>query len=85
MRKTAFKNFEVIWSALADNITLSFFKGCLPQILLDPFFNTLSQMMCKRLFDNVDNKPKDESEFSKLVNYKIITITNRKQTHAVNL
>ena len=42
-------------------------------------------MMCKRLFDNVDNKPKDESEFSKLVNYKIITITNWKQTHAVNL
>ena len=32
--KTAFKKFEVIWSA----------KGCLPQILLGAFLNTLTHI-----------------------------------------
>ena len=38
--KTAFKIFEGIWSA-----SLKFFKGCLPQILLGPFLNTLSPII----------------------------------------
>ena len=36
---TAFKKFEGISSAEAE-----FFKGCLPQILLGLFLNTLSQI-----------------------------------------
>ena len=39
--KTTFKKFEGIWSAKADHITFSFFKGCLPQILLSPLLNTM--------------------------------------------
>ena len=35
------KKFEVIWSASADYITSNFLKGCLLQILLGPFLNTL--------------------------------------------
>ena len=35
------KKFEVIWSAEADHITSNFLKGCLLQILLGPFLNTL--------------------------------------------
>ena len=31
-------------SLLRQTIALQFFKGCLPQILLGPFLNTLSQM-----------------------------------------
>ena len=47
--KTAFKKFEVIWSA-SDMVCLNrpyhfkFFKGCLPQIPLGPFLNTLSHI-----------------------------------------
>ena len=33
--ETAFKTFEGLWSAYP----LKCFKGCLPQILLDPFLN----------------------------------------------
>ena len=43
MWKTAFKTSEVIWFAnqiMAPKI----FKGCLPQILLGPFLNTLPQI-----------------------------------------
>ena len=36
--KTAFKKFEVIWSAF------KFFKGCLPQTLLDSLLNTLTYL-----------------------------------------
>ena len=39
--KTAVKQFEVMCSASADRITSNFFTGCLPQILLGPFLNTL--------------------------------------------
>ena len=35
--KTAFKKFEV-------TISLQIFKGCLPEILLGPFLNTLTYM-----------------------------------------
>ena len=52
MWKTAFKKFEVIWSALEDHIIclrrpyhFKFFKGYLPQILLGPFLSTLSDMI----------------------------------------
>ena len=34
------KKFEGVWSAYP----FKFFKGCLPQILLGPFLNTLSQI-----------------------------------------
>ena len=40
MWRKAFKKFEVIWSAYADHFR--FFKGCLPQILLSAFLNTLT-------------------------------------------
>ena len=40
MWKTALKKFEVIWSAYFE-----FFKGCLPQISLGPFLNTLSHII----------------------------------------
>ena len=36
--RTPFKNFEVMWSAF------KFFKGCLPQISLGPFLDTLSHL-----------------------------------------
>ena len=39
MCQTTFKYFEVIWPAWAE-----FFKGCLPQILLGPLWNTLTQI-----------------------------------------
>ena len=29
---------------MADHITSNIFKGCLPQILLSPFLNTLTQI-----------------------------------------
>ena len=44
MWKTAFKKFEVIWSVF------SFFKGCLPQILLVPFLNTLTHITVQHRF-----------------------------------
>ena len=34
--------FKMIWSASGDHIT--FFKGCIPQILLGPFLNILSHV-----------------------------------------
>ena len=40
--KTAFKKFDGIWSALSRPYSFKFFKGCLPQILLGPFLNTLT-------------------------------------------
>ena len=43
--KTAFKKFEAIWSAYH----FKFFKGCLPQILLGPFLNTLSHTLLQML------------------------------------
>ena len=42
MWKTAFQKFAVIWSACRP-YHCRFFKGCLPQILLGPFMNTLTQ------------------------------------------
>ena len=39
-----FKKFEGVWSAKADH-SFKFFKGCLPQFLLGPFLNTLSQIL----------------------------------------
>ena len=42
--KTAFKKFEGIWCASSRSYSFKMFKGCLPQILLGPFLNTLSQV-----------------------------------------
>ena len=42
--KTAFKKFDGIWSALSRPYSFKFFKGCLPQILLGPFLNTLTHV-----------------------------------------
>ena len=36
---------EGVWSALGRPYPIKFFKGCLPQIFLGPFLNTLSQML----------------------------------------
>ena len=44
MRETAFKKFERVWSALGRSYTFISFKGCLPQILLGPFLNTLTHI-----------------------------------------
>ena len=41
MWKIALKIFERIWSALDP---FNFFEGCLPQVLIGPFWNTLSQV-----------------------------------------
>ena len=41
--KTAFKNLKEY--ALGRPYTFKFFEGCLSQILLGPFLNTLSQMI----------------------------------------
>ena len=41
--KTAFKNLKEY--ALGRPYTFKFFEGCLSQILLGPFLNTLSQML----------------------------------------
>ena len=43
MWKTTFKKIEVIWSVHRP-YHFKFHKGCLPQILLGPFLNTLFQM-----------------------------------------
>ena len=48
--KAAFKKFEVIWSALVclgKPYHFTFFKGCLPQIILSPFLNTLCHVFPK--------------------------------------
>ena len=45
MWKTAFKKFEVTWSALSIPYDFKFFKGCLPQISFGPFLDTLSRML----------------------------------------
>ena len=42
--KTAFKKLEGIWFALGRPYPFKFLKGCIPQILLGPFLNTLSHM-----------------------------------------
>ena len=44
--KIAFKMFGTIWSVYQ----FKFFKGCLPQILLGSFLNTLSQIKIIILF-----------------------------------
>ena len=50
----------VIWKKISRMDLMKFFKGCLPQILLDPFLNTLpymylsSQRKCSSLTNNVD-------------------------------
>ena len=41
--KTAFKKFEVMWSA-SRPYHFKIFKGCLPQMLLGSFLNTMTQM-----------------------------------------
>ena len=45
MWKTAFKRFEVVWSALGRPYPFKFFRGCHPHILLGPFLNTSSHMI----------------------------------------
>ena len=42
--ETAFKKFEEIMSVLTDISLQISYKGCLPQVLLGPFLNTLSQI-----------------------------------------
>ena len=42
MGKTAFKKFEGVRSTLGRPHPFKLFKGCVPQILLGPFLNTLS-------------------------------------------
>ena len=50
--KTAFKKFEGVSSALGRPYPFKFFKGCLPQILLGPFLNNLTQL-CLNIWTNV--------------------------------
>ena len=45
MWKTAFKKFEVTWSVLGRPDHFKVFKGCLPQILLGSFLNTLTHII----------------------------------------
>ena len=42
--KTAFKKFEGVWSTLGRPHPFELFKGCLPQILLSSFLNTITQI-----------------------------------------
>ena len=42
--KTDFKTFEGVWSAKNRPYPYKFFKGRLSEILLGPFFNTLSHI-----------------------------------------
>ena len=43
--KTVFKNlWKTAFNRLSIPFPFKFFKGCLPQILLGPLLNTLSQM-----------------------------------------
>ena len=43
--KTVFKNLcKTAFNRLSIPFPFKFFKGCLPQILLGPLLNTLSQM-----------------------------------------
>ena len=44
MWKRVLKKFEGVWSALSRPYPFKFFKGCLLQILLGPFLNTLSHL-----------------------------------------
>ena len=53
MWKTTFKNLNLKWYGLPkQTIPLRILKGCLPQILLGPFLNTLSQIFFKALFES---------------------------------
>ena len=47
LRKTAFKKFEMTWSALSRLYNFKFFKGCLAQMSLGRFLNTLSKILSK--------------------------------------
>ena len=42
LTEEAFKKFEEVWSAKSRPHPFKYFKGCLPQILLDSFLHTLS-------------------------------------------
>ena len=42
--RQSLKNLKWYGLFKPDHATLKFFKGCLPQILLDPFLNTLSHI-----------------------------------------
>ena len=43
--KDRLKEFEGVWPALGKPYPFKFFKGCLPQILLGPFLNTLTYLI----------------------------------------
>ena len=45
MWKTAFKQFEGVWSVYIDHNHFNFFKGCFPRNLFGPILNTLPQML----------------------------------------
>ena len=40
-------NDNIIWDKVFKSVLSKFFKGCLPQNLLSPLFNTLSDRSCK--------------------------------------
>ena len=56
MWKTAFKKFEAVWSAESKPHSFRFFKGCLPQILLGQFLNTLSHIILVACRGNISIK-----------------------------
>ena len=43
--KTAFKQFEGVWSVYIDHNHFNFFKGCFPRNLFGPILNTMTQML----------------------------------------
>ena len=45
--KQPLKNLKGVWSAISRPYPFKFFKGCLPQILLDPF---LFLIVCKLIY-----------------------------------
>ena len=64
--KRAFKKIEEIWSAKADQ----FFKGCPPQILFDPFLNTLTQISIQTNVPFLCNFKTENCKFSDVLRGK---------------
>ena len=46
--RTVFTKFEGIWSALGRPYAFKLFKGCISQVLLGLFLNTLPQMILSK-------------------------------------
>ena len=76
--KTAFKQFEEIWSTWSRPYPFKYFEGCLPQILLGPVLNTLSHTIMIWLILGRNTKQKKKSSLTKDTLYFVKSISEPK-------